>query len=134
MKVNKLSFFVLAVLCCIAVSSCSQQDYDIQIPERVYGDMNLLNKNLTKDLNSSSNLSFEYQISDANEYIKYNVYVENNQLHSKLSYKQNDAKWVDISEMNLHYLSSIIWQHLIHQYELMKTNLKIVNAVLTIVI
>ena len=54
MKVNKLSFFVLAVLCCIAVSSCSQQDYDIQIPERVYGDMNLLNKNLTKDLNSSS--------------------------------------------------------------------------------
>ena len=103
MKVNKLSFFVLAVLCCIAVSSCSQQDYDIQIPERVYGDMNLLNKNLTKDLNSSSNLSFEYQISDANEYIKYNVYVENNQLHSKLSYKQNDAKWVDISEIDFNF-------------------------------
>ena len=103
MKVNKLSFFVLAVLCCIAVSSCSQQDYDIQIPERGYGDMNLLNKNLTKDLNSSSNLSFEYQISDANEYIKYNVYVENNQLHSKLSYKQNDAKWVDISEIDFNF-------------------------------
>ncbi|MCY6309536.1 hypothetical protein OXV62_03955 [Bacteroides faecis] len=192
MKVNKLSFFVLAVLCCIAVSSCSQQDYDIQIPERVYGDMNLLNKNLTKDLNSSSNLSFEYQISDANEYIKYNVYVENNQLHSKLSYKQNDAKWVDISEIDFNFkkvnykngMNDIVekhaetlkkkldiaiinrvgnileglpeilykklgrneynneltlsifyhWQHLIHQYELMKTNLKIVNAVLTIVI
>lgn len=65
--------------------------------------MNLLNKNLTKDLNSSSNLSFEYQISDANEYIKYNVYVENNQLHSKLSYKQNDAKWVDISEIDFNF-------------------------------
>ena len=48
-------------------------------------------------------MSFEYQISDANEYIKYNVYVENNQLHSKLSYKQNDAKWVDISEIDFNF-------------------------------
>ena len=66
MKVNKLSFFVLAVLCCIAVSSCSQQDYDIQIPERVYGDMNLLNKNLTKDLNSSSNLNIMFMLKTIN--------------------------------------------------------------------
>lgn len=61
MKVNKLFFVVLTVLLAVIVSSCYQEEYDIQIPEKVYGDMNLLEKKLSKDFNSSNNLSYEYK-------------------------------------------------------------------------
>lgn len=103
MKVNKLFFVVLTVLLAVTVSSCYQEEYDIQIPEKVYGDMNLLEKKLSKDFNNSNNLSYEYQIPDANEYIRYDVYVENDQLHSKLLYKQNGSVWENISEISYNF-------------------------------
>ena len=84
----KLKFlFVSALLCCIVLSSCNMQDYDIQIPERVFGKLNILEKDLTLDIKDGCSLSFEYQVTGAKEYIKLETYIEKDRYHSILFYK-----------------------------------------------
>jgi len=108
----KLKFlFATALLFSIVLGSCNMQDEEIQIPERVFGRLEVLKRNLNTDLdlfaNSKqkselyyeSNLSFEYQVTGAKEQIKLDASIEKNRLLSVLSYKKDELGWVEASNL-----------------------------------
>jgi len=102
METVKLKFlFVSALLCCIVLGSCNMQDYDIQIPERVFGRLNILQKDLTLDVKERGSLSFEYQVTGTREQIKLETKIANNRYHSVLSYRSDESGWIDASVFDI---------------------------------
>ena len=102
MRSLKLKFlFVTVLLCSITLVSCNMQDYDIQIPERVFGKLDILLKDLTVEVKDGNILSFEYQVTDAKEQIKLETKIDNNRFLSVLSYKIAESGWADISVFDI---------------------------------
>jgi hypothetical protein len=98
METIKLKFlFVSALLYCIVLGSCDKQDYDIQISERVFGRLNILEKDLALEVKDGSSLSFDYQVTGAKEQIRLDTKSENNRFRSVLSYNNEESGWIDVS-------------------------------------
>ena len=97
MKTIKLRFlFATVLLCSIALSSCNLQEYDIQVPERVYGRLNVLQKDLAFEAQEGS-LLFEYQVTGTREQVKLETKIANNRYHSVLQYRNDGLRWIDAS-------------------------------------
>ena len=96
----KLSLFTV-LLCCIVLGSCDVQDYDIQVPERVFGRLDILNKDLTFEDKGVGNLSFEYQVTGTREQVKLETKIANNRYHSALSYRSEELGWIDASVLDI---------------------------------
>ena len=105
MSTVKLNFlFVSALLCSVLLVSCDMQGYDIQIPERVFGRLNILEKDLTLDAKDGSSLSFYYQVTDANEQIRLDTKIENNRYRSVLSYNSEvSGGWMEASVFDIDF-------------------------------
>ena len=102
METIKLKFFFVAVLLCgIALGSCNLQDNDIQIPERVFGKLDILQKDLTLDAKDGSSLSFEYQVTDAKELIKLKTRIENNRYYSEILYWSGELGWIEANVFDI---------------------------------
>jgi hypothetical protein len=83
--------------------SCDRQDFDIQIPERVFERLNILEKDLSFKARNGSSLSFDYRVTNAKEQIKFDASIEKDRLHSVLSYKKDDFGWVEVSNFDIDF-------------------------------
>jgi hypothetical protein len=102
MKTINLKFlFVTVLLSCITLESCELQEYDIQIPESIFGKLNISQKDLTLEAKDGNIISFEYQVTDSKELIKLKTYVENDRYHSTLSYKNGELGWINTSVFDI---------------------------------
>jgi len=93
--------FVTVLLYSITLGSCNMQDYDIQIPERVFGKLDILQNDLTVEVKDGNILSFEYQVTDAKDQIKLETKIDNKRFLSVLSYKYEESGWADISVFDI---------------------------------
>ena len=100
---KEIFLLVSALLCCIVLESCNMQDYDIQVPERVFGRLNILQKDLTIDVKERSSLSFEYQVTGAREQVKLETKIANNRYYSALLYKSEESGWMEASVIDIDF-------------------------------
>ena len=114
MKTIKLNFLlIVTIFYSMVIGSCNFQDEKIQIPETVFGRLNITKRNLNVNLDLSvndkqesrlfyeSNLSFEYQVIDSKEEIKLDASIEKNRLRSMLYYKKDELEWIEVSRFEI---------------------------------
>lgn len=77
--------------------SCENNSYEIQLPQKVEGSLNIIEQYLFDEIENGSGLIYEFEVSNKNEFIKFESSIEDNQLHSSLSYKYEKSEWIVVS-------------------------------------
>lgn len=99
MKKRKMKFLLIMVLFCSSILfySCENNSYEIQLPQKVDGSLNILEQDLFEVIENGSRLIYEFEVSSKNELIKFESSIVDNQLHSSLSYKYEESEWIGLS-------------------------------------
>jgi hypothetical protein len=94
-----MNFLLIMVLFCSSILfySCENNSYEIQLPQKVDGSLNILEQDLFEEIENGSKLMCEFEVSSNNELIKFESSIVDNQLHSSLSYKYEESEWIGLS-------------------------------------